>query len=301
MVRGAEGAAPRAQGAALRGLERQSPLTLTQREGLSYRMGTRQWTVGEVAELAHVTVRTLHHYDAIGLLVPSRRSEAGYRLYSEADLERLYGILLYRELGFGLDAIGPMLDAPAPDRRSALRAQRELLVEKRRKTDAVIRAVDRALESVERGVSMTRDDLQEGFDAFANAPAEVKAHQAKHGAEARERWGETDAYGESMRRVKDYGKAEWERLKAEGEAAESRMAELLAAGADPAGAEARAGAEAMRLHIDRWFYPCSHRMHAGLADMYESDPRFAAHYEARAEGLSAFVAAAIRVNAARGA
>ena len=77
------------------------------------------------------------------------------------------------------------------------------------------------------------------------------------------------------------------------------MARLLAAGADPEGEEAMAGAEAMRLHIDRWFYPCSPAMHSGLADLYESDARFRAHYEERAEGLAAFVAQAIRANAAR--
>lgn len=259
----------------------------------------KHWKVSEVAELAHVTVRTLHHYDEVGLLVPSRRSAAGYRLYSEEDLERLYRILLYRELGFGLDAIGPLVDAPALDRLSALRGQRELLVERRRKTEAVIRAVDRTLETLERGVRMSTEELFEGFDAFADAPTDVREHQGKHSAEARERWGGTEAYRESMRRVKRYGKADWERLRAEAESHESRMAELLAAGADPEGEEAMAGAEAMRRHIDTWFYPCSHGMHAGLADMYEADPRFAANYDKRATGLAAFVATAIRANALR--
>ena len=259
----------------------------------------KRWKVSEVAELAHVTVRALHHYDEVGLLVPSERSPAGYRLYSGADLERLYQILLYRELGFGLDAIGPLIDAPALDRRSALLGQRELLLERRRKTEAVIREVDRALERIEQGVTMSAKELGEGFAAFANAPADVRAHQAEHGAEARERWGETDAYRESMRRVKRYGKADWEQLRRESEVAESRMAELLAAGADPEGEEAMAGAEAMRRHIAAWFYPCSPGMHAGLADMYEGDPRFAANFEKRTKGLTAFVATAIRANAAR--
>lgn len=261
--------------------------------------GTRHWKVGEVAERAHVTVRTLHHYDEIGLLVPSGRSGAGYRLYTDADLERLYRILLYRELGFPLEAIAGVIDDPAMDRRSALRAQRELLLEKRRKMDAVIRAVDRVLETMERGTQMSSEEIFQGFDAFAGAPEEVRAHQAEHGAEAKERWGGTEAYAESMRRARSFGREEWERIREEGEAAEARMAELLAAGADPEGEEAMAGAEAMRAHIDRWFYPCSHRAHAALADMYEADPRFTAHYEKRAGGLAAFVAASIRANAAR--
>lgn len=262
-------------------------------------MATTYWKVSELAELAHVTVRTLHHYDEIGLLVPSERSGAGYRLYSAADLERLYEILLYRELGFPLETIAQLLDDPAPDRRSALRAQRDLLVEKRRRTDAVIRAVDRARESIERGTKMSRDEIFEGFDVFARAPEDVRAHQAEHGAEARKRWGETDAYRESMRRARALTKSDWKKIQEEGAANEARMAALIAAGASPEGEEAMAGAEAMREHISRWFYPCSYRNHAGLADMYETDPRFAAHYEDRAPGLAAFVAAAIRANAMR--
>jgi len=80
-----------------------------------------------------VTVRTLHHYDEIGLLVPFERSEAGYRLYSEADLERLHQILLHRELVFALEIIGQVLNEPAIDRLTVLRSQRELLVEKQRR------------------------------------------------------------------------------------------------------------------------------------------------------------------------
>jgi len=88
-------------------------------------------------------------------------------------------------------------------------------------------------------------------------------------------------------------------MRAETEAAEAHMAQLLTAGAAPDSVEAMDGAEAMRRHIDRWFYPCGPHMHVALADMYEADPRFAAHYDARAAGLAAFVAAAIRANAAR--
>src|ERR1700730_9622060 len=84
-------------------------------------------TVGELSELAGVTVRTLHHYDEIGLLSPSDRSEAGYRLYSYADLERLQEVLVWRQLGFSLAEIKALLDEPGYDRGSALRRQRELV------------------------------------------------------------------------------------------------------------------------------------------------------------------------------
>lgn len=255
----------------------------------------RRWQVSEVARMARVTVRTLHHYDEIGLLEPSERSDAGYRLYSRPDLERLHQILLYRELGFTLETIGNVLDEPALDRRTALAAQRELLLEKRRRTDAMIRAVDRALDTMEGGTSM---DAEEMFEGLAEMPEDMREHGAKHAREAQERWGETDVYRESMRRVKGFSEDDWEEIRVESEAQEARMAELLTAGADPEGEEAMDTAEAMRRHVGR-FYPCSPEMHVGLADMYEADPRFTAHYEERAEGLASYVARAIRANAAR--
>ncbi|MHB1192153.1 MAG: TipAS antibiotic-recognition domain-containing protein [Longimicrobiales bacterium] len=117
--------------------------------------------------------------------------------------------------------------------------------------------------------------------------------------EARERWGDTEAYKESGRRTKQCKPDDWARIKAEGEAVEAGMAELLRAGEPAEGPEAMDVAEQARLHIHRWFYPCSHRMHAGLADMYVADARFTAHYEERAPGLAAYVAQAIRANAGR--
>jgi len=118
--------------------------------------------------------------------------------------------------------------------------------------------------------------------------------------EARERWGDTEAYKESARRTKRYKAEDWAKIKAEGEAVEAAMAALLSSGEAADGPKAMDLAERARLHIDRWFYPCSRAMHAALAEMYTADARFAAHYEERAAGLAAFVADAIRANARRG-
>lgn len=165
--------------------------------------------------------------------------------------------------------------------------------------DAVIRAVDRTLESMERGTTMTTEDMFEGFQDLTEAPPEVRSHHATHAKEANERWGQTDAYKQSMRRAKGYSGKDWEELKKSSAANDARMVSLMLAGAEPEGEEAMDCAESMRLHIDRWFYSCSPQFHAGLADMYEADPRFAEYYEKQAEGLTAFVARAIRANAAR--
>jgi len=120
-----------------------------------------------------------------------------------------------------------------------------------------------------------------------------------HAGEARERWGHTEAYKESARRTKQYRPEDWVRIKAEAEAVEAGLAALLRAGAPADGIQAMDLAEQARLHIDRWFYPCGHTMHVGLADMYLADARFRAHYDEREAGLADFVAAAIRANARR--
>ena len=122
---------------------------------------------------------------------------------------------------------------------------------------------------------------------------------AQYEAEAKERWGNTEAYKESSHRTKSYTPDDWAKIKAESEGIEAGLAAALTDGDAPDGERAMGLAEAARLHIDRWFYPCSHAAHVGLADMYTADARFRAHYDDRAEGLAEFVATAIKANAAR--
>ena len=247
-------------------------------------------TVGEVAALAGVTVRTLHHYDRIGLLVPSGRAENGYRLYAYGDLERLRQIRLMRDLRFSLDAIGQLLDAPTHGRRSALEAQRELLRERQNRTQAIIRGVDRALRALDEEKEMDRTRMFEGLEEFDHE---------QYREEVERRWGDTDAYKESMRRTRRYDKGDWARIKAEGEAVVARLADLMAKGAPAASRAAMDLAEEHRCHIDRWFYPCSRAMHRNLGEMYTADPRFEQYFEKRRSGLAVFVRNAIRANAQR--
>lgn len=120
----------------------------------------------------------------------------------------------------------------------------------------------------------------------------------QYAAEAKERWGETDAYKESAKRTKNFSKEDWDRIKDETEAVESRLAEVFLAGHDPTHKASMDAAEAHRLQIEN-FYPCSHAMHVGLGQMYTADPRFTEHYDKRAEGLAAFIQAAIEANSRR--
>src|SRR5688572_14962357 len=172
-------------------------------------------TVGELAKLTAVSVRTLHHYDEIGLLSPSDRTSAGYRLYSADDAERLHRILVYRELGFDLKRIAEILDDPAADAVAHLRRQREVLQEQVERLQQTIRSVEAMMNAKKSGLNLSDDEMREVFGAF---------DPGEHEAEAEQRWGETDAFKESRRRTSKYGKDEWLTIKAEGEQIESGMA-----------------------------------------------------------------------------
>ncbi len=253
-------------------------------------MSANQYTVGQLARMAHVTVRTLHHYHEIGLLVPSGRSVAGYRLYEGADLERLHGILLFRELGFPLEEIRALLDRPGSQALDTLLSHRGRLTNRAERLEATLRAVDERIDTLREGRPMDVDTM---FRDFSDPD------HAEHAAEAEKHWGDTEAWAESRRMTRSYGPTQWAEMKADLERIEGRWTELLEKVVAPADLRATDVAEAARRHIDRWFYRCSHEMHVSLAEMYESDPRFRAHYEAKREGLAAFVAASIRENAAR--
>jgi DNA-binding transcriptional MerR regulator len=246
--------------------------------------------VGEVAALAGVTVRTLHHYDRIGLLSPSGRSAAGYRSYSSTDLDRLHQVLLYRELGFPLEEVATLLDDPSADPGAHLRRQHRLLRDRLERTSAMVAAVEKEMEARSMGISLTPE---ERFEVFG------EHDPAQYDAEVEERWGETDAYAQSKRRTAAYSTDDWLRIKAEGEDIESRFAAALRAGASPDSAEVMDIAEEHRQQISRNFYDCPPEMHAGLGRMYVEDERFTAHYEQRAPGLAQYVSTAVQANAAR--
>ena len=249
----------------------------------------RTYRVKDVAQIAGVSVRTLHHYDEIGLLVPRTRSGAGYRLYNDDDLFRLQQILLGRELGLSLEEIRRSLDDPRFDRRKALLAQREQLRKRARQTEAMIRAVEAALMVLDdrKGGTMDMKEIFDGFDA------------SKYEDEVQERWGNTDAYKESMKRTKRYTKEDWKKIQAEQAAVYTDAVGVMKSGGKPDDEKSMDVAERHRLSIDRWFYPCSHAMHEGLASMYESDSRFAESINKHGAGLTDFLVAAIRANALR--
>ncbi len=253
-------------------------------------MTNAQYKVSDVARLAHVSIRTLHHYDDIDLLKPSDRTEAGYRVYTDADLERLQQALFYKELGFSLEEIRTLLSQPALNRREALRAQRELIKHKARRLESMLRLIDKTLTLMEEGIAVKKEEMFEVFGEF---------DPAQYEDEVEERWGETDAYQESTRRTQGYKKSDWQRFKRESEEINTLIMSLMNDGVLPQDARALEVVERHRLLIDRWFYPCSRKMHAELGAMYVSDARFKATYEAIRPGMAGYLRDATAANAAR--
>jgi DNA-binding transcriptional MerR regulator len=156
------------------------------------------YPVGAVARLAGVSVRTLHHYDQIGLLTPAGRSAAGYRLYSLADLDRLHRILYYRELGFPLDEIVQIMAGPVKGDGGAarhLRRQHRLLREQISRRQDLLAAIEKEMEALQMGISLTPAEQFEifGTDTVGGEWAE----------EAERRWGDTDEWKQSQRPASD--------------------------------------------------------------------------------------------------
>ncbi|MEU7204524.1 MerR family transcriptional regulator [Streptomyces sp. NPDC045470] len=248
------------------------------------------YSVGQVAGFAGVTVRTLHHYDEIGLLVPGERSHAGHRRYGDADLDRLQQIMFYRELGFPLDEVAALLDDPDADPREHLRRQHALLSARIGKLQAMAAAVEHAMEAREMGVNLTPEEKFEVFGDF-----DPDAYED----EVRERWGSTDAYQESQRRTASYTKEDWKRVTEEFDAVHRKMAEVMASGLPADSAAAMDVAEEHRRCIASGYYDCSHEMHTCLGEMYVADERFTATYEAIRPGLAVYMRDAMLANAVR--
>lgn len=235
------------------------------------------YSVRQLAELAAVSVRTLHHYDRIGLLVPATRTAAGYRQYEEVDLLRLQQILFYRELDFRLDDIRRMLDDPAFDAIEALHDHRRMLHERAERLNRLLNTVDKTIRKLEGdGMPLTDKELYEGFD---------QETIDRYKREVRERY-DPKIVAESDRRVKGMSKGQWDAVKAEGDEVSRGLAALM--DRQPTDPEVQALIARHHAWIEN-FYPCSAEMYVGLGRMYAEHAEFRAHYDQYAEGLADFM------------
>jgi len=247
------------------------------------------YSVGTVARLSGVTVRTLHHYDEIGLLTPSGRTAAGYRQYSESDLERLRQILTYRELGFSLEEIAELLAEPT-DLQAHLRRQRELLRGRIERLRKMAEAIERMMEATQMGIQLTPE---ERFEVFG------EHDPTQYEDEVRQRWGGSEAYRQSQQQAAGYTKQDWQRITDETGRLYQRIAEAMRSGAPATSEVAMDLAEEHRRQIDQWFYECGYEMHRNLAELYVTDQRFTESLDSHQPGLAAYLRQAILANAER--
>ncbi len=253
-------------------------------------MDTTEHTVGAVAELTGISVRTLHHYDEIGLLEPSDRNAAGYRLYSPDNLRRLQRILFYRELDFDLTTIAAMLADPTATDEDRLRHQRDLLTERITRHQAMVAAIDKELNARTLGITLTP---AERLAVFGNTRLEDNAARAEH------RWGGTQQWEQRRRRAATYTPADWQTIRTDQATIHQRLLDAMNAGTPPTDPAVMDLAEQHRQHLERWFHDCDHTTHRQLATVIRDNERIGLNFDDVAPGLSQYIHDAIIANADR--
>ncbi len=238
------------------------------------------YTVKQLATLADVTPRTLHHYDAIGLLRPSHIGENGYRYYDDDAALRLQQILFYRELALRLDEIRALLERSDFDVAAALRQQRVALQQRAGRLTQLIHTIDRTLLHVEGQIDMSTKDLFAGFDDET---------QARYEEEAATMY-DPQIVRDTSRRWQGYSAKEKGRIQAEGGTIYKELAALI--DHDPADAAVQALIGRWHQHL-RAFYEPTPVILRGLGAAYEEQPQFAAFYEALHPALPGFLHRAI--------
>ncbi|WP_089678411.1 MerR family transcriptional regulator [Catalinimonas alkaloidigena] len=235
-----------------------------------------KYSVKRLAQLAGVSVRTLHHYDQIGLLHPAERAESRYRYYGRPELLRLQQILFFRELDVPLHAIKRILDDPAFDQVDALRYHRHELVKRRDRLQQLLRTLDKTIAQLTQHDMMTDDELYAGFS---------KEQATAYDQEAKERWGEKEVET-SKNRLKAMNKQDYAALQQEAEAIGQELAAHLDQAPDAPEVQAL-----VHRHY-RWLehhYPVTAERYRGLANLYVDDERFRAFYDQHQPGLAVFL------------
>ena len=240
-----------------------------------------RYSIGSLSRLSGVSIRALHHYDKLGLLQPSEVAQSGYRYYDDAAAEKLWQILFYRELDFPLNEIAQILKSPAFDRDRALAEHRNLLVQKRERLDRLIALISNAMKG----------ETTMEFKPFDTS--EIDALRNQYTEEAKARWGSTEAYRESTRRV-----AKWtpeDKAKMEAKSGEIFSAFAALAGSDPASAQAQALVTRWKAFISESYYDCTNEILAGLGQMYVADERFTKNIDKFGAGTAQLMSEAIAV------
>lgn len=245
-----------------------------------------EYTVQKLGQLAGVSTRTLRYYDEIDILKPARINSSGYRIYGQAEVDRLQQILFYRELGVSLESIRDIVTAPDFDGASALKEHREKLLEKRKQLDALIANVDKTIALTEGRITMSNKEKFEGFKKNM-----IEDNEKKYGKEVREKYGE-DTVNKSNAKLMNMTEEEYQEVTKLSEDLSKTLAEAFKTG-DPAGELAQKAAEMHKKWLTYYWHDYSKEAHAGLAQMYVDDERFTAYYDKEQPGTAAFLRDAV--------
>lgn len=238
--------------------------------------------VKEVAELVGVSIRTLHHYDQIGLLTPKEITDSGYRLYSEENLETLQQILFFKELGFTLKEIKKIINSPLFNRQEALILQRKMLIEKRKKVDKMIETIDKTIKHMAGEIQMTNEERFEGINVGFNQFEE----------EARRRWG-NQSIDEINAKLKGMSKDEQNDLSDRWDMIFNKLACLRVQ--SPESQEVQATIKQWYDFLNENFSKYSLDAFYGLGQLYINDERFTKNIDQYGEGLAKLMSEAMEV------
>lgn len=247
-----------------------------------------EYKINEIAKIAGVSVRTLHHYDSVGLLNPKSVTESGYRLYTEEEIEKLQQILFFKELGFSLSDIKEIVNRPDFDRKTALLSHKKILQEKRNRLDTIINTIDKTINSVEEKTKMAKKEMFKGFDM-----TDIEKHKEEYEKEAEEKYGKSDAYKESAKKTSKYSKGDWNNITDDMNNIFISIAEKM--DRDPEDEEVQVLVDSWRNHISKNFYNCTPEIFRGLSLMYEYDERFKNNIDKFGEGLTVYICKAINI------
>ncbi len=247
-----------------------------------------EYTVQELSRLAGVSTRTLRYYDEIGVLKPARINSSGYRIYGEAEVDKLQQILFYGELDVELRTIKKIMSSDNFDSIAALREHREKLLAERKRLDKLIATIDKTIQSKEGRIIMSDREKFEGFKREL-----IEENERKYGKEAREKYGDqaVDRSNEKLLNMTPEDYARFEKLSSE---LMETLKEAFKTG-DPAGELAQKAADLHRQWLSFFWDSYTREAHAGLAQMYVDDERFTEYYDKEQPGLAKFLRDAIHI------
>lgn len=247
-----------------------------------------EYKVQELGKLAGVSTRTLRYYDEIELLRPARINSSGYRIYGQAEVDRLQQILFYRELGVGLNDIKNIMDEETFDGATALMEHRRKLLEKREQLDLLIANVDKTIASQNGDVKMSNKEKFEGFKKKI-----IDDNEKKYGKEIRGKYGD-DTVDKSNQKMKGMSQKQYDEVTVLESEVLKTLNEAFKIG-DPAGGIAQKAADLHKKWLCYYWSTYSSQAHAGLAQIYVDDERFTAYYDKEKPGTAEFLRDAILI------